>query len=450
VNQPVLLTKHVLAILDAAWRLDRDALSRLQRAHPQTVNALTPAIESNREQGKKLVTIAECGLEGLQQTVDILKKNVSFTKAIREILDHVTSVAAAVEQMTAATNEISRSAHEAANRAGESREQADTGNVAISGLMGDLDLLEDAVRSMAENMNRFTGFSREINKLTAIVRDIAHQTNLLALNAAIEAARAGEAGRGFAVVADEVKKLADKTATATNEIETVTGTMNSISVTITDSVGKCITHLKQSTDATETVAGVLAEGNAVVRDVADRVHQIAAAAEEQSSVAGDMSKNLNGISDTLKQESEEIMTVSHHARTLSQAMAAQLNVLTQWNHDALLIEAVKGDHLMWKARLADAIHGGMPMNEQELKDHTQCRLGKWYQGPGRDKYGALTAFVAMDTPHARVHALGREISEQVAQGNFDSALIKFTEMDSVSLELFQYLDEIGKSINGIE
>jgi len=101
--------------------------------------------------------------------------------------------------------------------------------------MGDMDSLEVAVRDMARSMEQFVGFSREINKLTAIVRDIAHQTNLLALNAAIEAARAGEAGRGFAVVADEVKKLADKTAQATGEIETVTNTMNSLSSNVNES-----------------------------------------------------------------------------------------------------------------------------------------------------------------------------------------------------------------------
>lgn len=204
--QPLLLTKQALPLLESAMASNHRQLNRLARQHRGTANSLTPVTEAMIAYNKKLVEIGRNGADVLDQAVSILSKNGAFSREVHQIMDNVTSVATAVEEMAATATEISRTAQQAAKRAEESNAKAATGNENISLLVGDMDQLEVAIKSMADGMHQFVGFSREINKLTAIVRDIAHQTNLLALNAAIEAARAGEAGRGFAVVADEVEK----------------------------------------------------------------------------------------------------------------------------------------------------------------------------------------------------------------------------------------------------
>jgi methyl-accepting chemotaxis protein len=361
-------------------------------------------------------------------------------------MDHSNGVATAVEEMAATATEISRNALMAVDSAEQSKEKTSSANEGVSSLKADVQLLEQAVKSMAAGMGQFVEFTTEINQLTSTVREIAEQTNLLALNAAIEAARAGEAGRGFAVVADEVKKLADKTSEATTEIETVTRTMNTLSTEVGRSVDDSLERLGVSVTALGSVASLLVESGQVVNEVSDAIHQIATAAEEQSAVSQEMASSMASITDSLQQEITQVNEVTQHARDMSQASAEQFNRLAEWGQDQLLLEVVKADHLMWKVHLADMALGGHTMKPEELKDHTQCRLGHWYYEVGRSRYGQSEAFRDMEGPHERVHSLGKEIARLVQEGKVEQALAKLDELDHLGQELFALIDRLAQEV----
>ncbi len=443
---PLLFTKYAIPLLNAALQADYDRLSSLSKQNPATATTLENFTDKVHENNSKLATVAEAGIESLQQTFLIFTKYLALQHNASVIGDAIASVAAATEEMAASASEISQSAQVTAARANESYEKTESGNEAISSMMGDMDLLESAMKAMFDGVQKFAGFTEEINNLTAIVRDIANQTNLLALNAAIEAARAGEAGRGFAVVADEVKQLASKTEKATIEIENVTTTMNSLMDEVGGSVGSSQERLGKSIDSLETVAIALGDVTSVVNDVSAQVQTISASANEQQSVSQEMAGKLNEITLAVQEENRQVDEIAINAKDLNTAIRKQFDLLASFNQDEIMLQTVKADHVAWKIRLANMAMGGEIIPDNELVDHTQCRLGQWYYSVGQAKYGSLDAFRQMEPPHAKIHEVGKEIAQLTLSGQTHAASQKIDELDHYSSQLAGLINQVIDSI----
>jgi len=129
----------------------------------------------------------------------------------------------------------------------------------------------ERVTSADSQAKRLSDAAQAMSGIAQMIGDITGQINLLALNATIESARAGEAGRGFAVVASEVKNLANQAKQATDKIGAEIGSLNGIS---------------------SDVVAALNEIKRAIQDVSEYVTSTAAAVEEQSTVTGEMSSNM--------------------------------------------------------------------------------------------------------------------------------------------------------------
>lgn len=240
--------------------------------------------------------------------------------------DATNSMAAAIQQLTATSSHISDSTEKteadsctAANLSKQGKARVDQAAVAIQSIASTVACGSERIRNLYEQANR-------ISSIANVIKDIAGQTNLLALNAAIEAARAGEQGRGFAVVADEVRKLAERTSSATIEIEQMISSIQKETGEAVASMDSALPEVKQGVDLAQAAAESLHQIEQGALRTLDHVREMAHAIREQNAASNAISERVETVAQTVQEISGTMDHTMHSAKDLEQ-VAAQLREL---------------------------------------------------------------------------------------------------------------------------
>ncbi len=214
------------------------------------------------------------------------------------MLQSNTTVASAVEQMSASINQVGMNAHEGSC------------------------IAEDTVKSAEKARSTMTALgdaANEIGEVTELIKRIADKTALLALNADIEAASAGEAGRGFAVVANEIKEFALQSTRAADDIAARISVMQENTGQAVAVIGDVSAIINRLNSSSKIISHALEEQMKAANEIANHAAQSSHRANDIASAMGQLTQGMNEVSMNVGQASGRKIPLHPHQHIVGSA-----------------------------------------------------------------------------------------------------------------------------------
>ncbi len=390
---------------------------------------------------KRTVDMSIVANEAVTATAEMMRD-------VREVDTRSHGIAAASEQLVASVAEISRNSDAASEEARVAEEAASAGQQAADRAIATMEQIAQAVSGAATKVDGLAQASAQIGDIVNQIEAIAKQTNLLALNATIEAARAGEMGKGFAVVASEVKNLANQTAKATVDIRGRIDALRAEMASIVQSMQEGAQAVARGQEVIHGTGEGMRQITGQIHRVTEKMHEISDILGQQAEASQEISGAIGIIASMAGRNVHAIGDIISIMDRAEPVIAEAVAELGKQEVTDFTVHVAKSDHVIWKKRLAEMVVGKVALNPDELSNHHQCRLGKWYDACQDRDLTSHQAWGALEPPHAEVHKHGIEAARRFNMGDLDGAIECIKKVGQASHDVLYHLDQLGKRHQG--
>ncbi len=292
----------ILRLLDEIADLADGDLRSYTTVSEDFTGAIADSINFAIDQLRDLVSrINETSQEIAQYTANTQGITNQLAEASEHQAQEIAGASAAINEMALSIDQVSSNAEESATVAERSVQIASNGAEVVNRSIDGMDIIREQIQETSKRIKRLGESSQEIGNIVALINDIADQTNILALNAAIQASMAGEAGRGFAVVADEVQRLAERSASATKQIETLVKTIQTDTNEAVISMEQTTSEVVRGANLSKDAGVALDEIQTVSNNLAKLIANISDAAKLQSASASHIATTMNVVQEITSQ-----------------------------------------------------------------------------------------------------------------------------------------------------